>query len=258
MCIILTGSEEFEWSIESFFQDLDLFIQEMDKTGDIVMKQRESFILQVILPHLETSWDKSVSSKGEVYKNLAKISRSANSGIVVRNCLDLLLHLICRDNFDRGAESLLIVEKVMRSSIFSQNGKFKNDEHGEQNLKLFVYSRILSLLSLQQERADTLPIDDLKKVQEVIKQRRKEIKKKDRFRYSLEIIIDTISYLLKQHDNTTTGTIVRGLEECQQFCKSSNMEARNLQILQKLGSGVDLHYILIYLYGKVCQLFYIK
>ena len=62
MCIILTGDEEFQWSIESFFQDLDLFIQEMDKTGDIVMKQRESFILQVILPHLETSWDKSVSS----------------------------------------------------------------------------------------------------------------------------------------------------------------------------------------------------
>ena len=146
----------------------------------------------------------------------------------------------------------------MRSSIFSQNGMFKNDEHGEQNLKLFVYSRILSLLLLQQERAVTLPIDDLKKVQEVIKQRRKEVKKKDRFRYSLEIIIDIISYLLKQQDNTITGTIVRGLEECQQFCKSSNMEARNLQILQKLGRGVDLHYILIHLHGKVCELFYIK
>ena len=258
MVIILTGDEEFDWSIESFFQDLDLFIQEMNKTGDIVKKQRERFILEVVLPHLETSWDKSVSGKGEVYKNLAKISRSVNSGNVVKNSLNLLLHLICRDNFDRGAEGLLIVEKVMRSSIFSQNGMFKNDEHGEQNLKLFVYSRILSLLLLQQERAVTLPIDDLKKVQEVIKQRRKEVKKKDRFRYSLEIIINTISYLLKQHDNTITGTIVKGLEECQQFCKNSNTQARNLQILQTLGSGVDLHYILIHLYGKVCELFYIN
>lgn len=258
MLIILTGDEEFEWSIESFFQDLDLFIQEMNKTGDIVKKQRERFILEVVLPHLETSWDKSVSGKGEVYKNLAKISRSVNSGNVVKNSLNLLLHLICRDNFDRGAESLLIVEKVMRSSIFSQNEMFKNDEHGEQNLKLFVYSRILSLLLLQQERAVTLPIDDLKKVQEVIKQRRKEVKKKDRFRYSLEIIIHTISYLLKQHDNTITDKIVNGLEECEQFCKNPSTEARNLQILQTLGSGLDLHYILIHLYGKVCELFYIN
>ena len=256
--------EESQWSIQSFFQNPDVFIEEMDKTADVCKEQREQFILLVILPHLEKSCGKCSSSNKEVYKNLAKISSSVNSGIVVRHALQLLFHLICKDNFGSGNDNLLVVEGILRRSIFSPEGVFREDEHNEQSLKLFVYSRILSLLIMQQIREVELPIvaweQHLEKVLGELKRRCDQIKskKKDRFRYSMEFIIETISYLLKPNERPIrVGSRIKNfIEECEEFCGNPEVESNDLKILRtpknnKHREWIDLHCILIHLHGKV-------
>ena len=233
----------------------------MDKTAGVCKEQRENFILLVVLPHLEESWGKCSSSNEEVYKILAKISCSINSGKVVRHALQQLFHLICKDNFGSGNGNLLVVEATIRSSIFSSEGMFKKDEHSEKNLKLFVYSRILSLLLMQQVLEKELPIaaleQDLKMVQEELK--RLKNRKRDAFRYSMECIQITISHLLKPRDK------LRLLGECQMFCANPTVESKDLKFLRKLAEKnksfqmnkrvewIDLHCILVYLHGKVGQ-----
>ena len=259
--ITFLGDKDFQWSVESFFQNPDAFIDDMDKTADVCKEQREQFILLVILPHLEQHWGKCSASNAEIYKNLAKISCSVNSGIVVRHSLKLFIHLICKDNFGNDSENLLAVEAITRSSIFSSEGLFKKDEHSEQALKLSVYSHILSLLLMQQAQDIQLPIVSLEqhmeKVQEELKRRCNQIKskKKDRFRYSMEFILETISYLLKPQGKSKAK--LKGyLEECHKFCENPKMIGNDLKMLRTLkkikkGESMDLHCVLTHLHGKV-------
>lgn len=231
----------------------------MDKTAGVCKEQGEKFILLKVLPHLEESWGKCSSSNEEVYKILAKISCSVNSGTVVRHALQLLSHLICRDNFASGSGNLLVLEEITRSSIFSCYGMFRKDEHSEQNLKLVVYSHILSLLLMQQVQHVGLPIGDLeeelKKVDKELRRRCGDIKNKakDRFRYSMEFIQGTISYLLKLREKSITTSKLKGfIQECQEFCQNSNMESEHLKIFRaKKRKWIYLHCILIHLHGKV-------
>ena len=260
----ILGDEEGQWSIQSFFENPDLFIQKMDISADLCKEQREEFILLKILPHLEQSWGRCPSSNEDVYKILAKISRSINSGAVVRHALQLLFHLICKDDFGSANDNLLVVEGVIRTSIFSSEGMFAKDEHSEGNLKLFLYSRILSLLLMQKVRQDELPIVDretvLKNVHEEVIKRCDQLKnkKKDRFRYSMEFILHTITRLLKPHGKSIAPSKLKGfIKECKEFCGSSKMESKDLNILRTLqkkktiDEWIDLHCILIYLHGKV-------
>ena len=141
---------------------------------------------------------------------------------------------------------------------------FAKDEHSEGNLKLFLYSRILSLLLMQKVRQDELPIVDretvLKNVQEEVIKRCDQLKhkKKDRFRYSMEFILHTITRLLKPHGKSIAPSKLKGfIKECKEFCGSSKMESKDLNILRTLqkkktiDEWIDLHCILIYLHGKV-------
>ena len=266
-CIFVTmilGENEWQWTIRSFFENLDRFIQKMDISADLCKEQREQFILLEVLPHLEKSWGKCSSYNEQVYKTLSKISCSVNSGTVVKHALQLLFHLICKDNFGNGHRNLLVVEAIIRSSIFSSEGMFRKDEHSERNLKLFVYSRVLSLLLIQQVKEGELPIvdleEDLKKLHKELRRRCDELKnkKKDIFRYSMEFTVKMISHLLKPYDKLTSTTKIKFfMEECQEFCGDSNMESKDLKLLRTLGEKkrnvewVDLHCILIHLHGKV-------
>ncbi|KAJ7356110.1 ptk6 protein tyrosine kinase [Desmophyllum pertusum] len=250
------GGLEFQWSIKTFLENPEKFIQDMDINAGSLKEEKEDFILHKILPDLEESWGKCFSSNEEIYKILAKISCSGKSGKVVRQALQLLLHLICKDNFDSCNQNLLGVEAITRSSILSPDGLLKNDRHSERELKLYVYSRILSSLVIQQVRQGELPIvaaleQDLKKLQDELKRFSNQLntKKKDGVRYSMEFILKAISYLLKPHDK------LKGfLDECQEFCLNQEINSNELKVLRKLkknGEWIDLHCILIHLHGKV-------
>ena len=236
----------------------------MNKTASLCKEQRERFVLLKVLPSLEQSWGKCCSSNEEVYKNLAKISCSFNSGIVVKHALELFLHLICKENVDSSKVNLLVVEAIMRSSIFSADGVLRTHEHSEQNLKLFAYNHILSLILIKQQVQEVeLPIvaleRDLKKVQEELRRLYDHIKskKKDRLRYSMELILKAIPYFLQPQGKSIIATKVKGfIEECQEFCGNSTMKTSDLEILRrlkknKIGEWNYLHYILIFLHGKV-------
>lgn len=241
----------------------------MDKTTSIVKKERECFILSAVLPYLEKSWEECISSndREEVCKVLSKLTCSLNSGKVVRRALQQLFHLICKGNFGCSNENLMVVEETIRSSILSSERLFSKDEHSEQNLKLFVYSRILWLVLMQQALQEKILVvdrrEDLKTMQEKLKSLT--TKRKDVFRYSLELIQSTVSHLLRLHSKSTaTKKLIVCLNECQEFCRKREIESEDLHVLRKLNleksksfqlprrdEWFNLHCIMIHLHGMV-------
>lgn len=259
----------YKWTIQSFLENPDQFIQDMDKNTGIVKKEKEFFILSAVLPYLEQSWEKcfTPNDREEVCKILAKLTCSLNSGKVVRRALQQLFHLICRENFGSSNENLKTVEETIRSSILSSERLFTKDEHSEQNLKLFVYSRILWLYLMQHVLQEKMLVvdrkEDLKTMQEKLKSLN--TKRKDVFRYSLELIQTTIAHLLRLlNKSTATKKLVASLNECQEFCRKKEIESENLNVLRKLkqeksksfqptkrDEWFNLHCILIHLQGMV-------
>ena len=231
------------------------FIGDMDNNACSLQEEKEDFILHEILPHLEESWGRCFSSNEKIYEILARISCSRKSAKVVRQALQLLLYLICKDNFDSCHENVLVVEVVLRSSILSPEGLFKTDRHSERELKLYAYSRILSMLVVQQVRKGELRIEtlehDLKNLQKELKQFGDQLKnkKKDGFRYSIEFIQEAIPCLLSPQDKLKVL-----LDECQEFCSDLKITSGDLRVFQRLrknGKWISLHCILMYLHGKV-------
>ena len=245
----------------------------MDKTTSIVKKERECFILSAVLPYLEKSWEECISSndREEVCKVLSKLTCSLNSGKVVRRALQQLFHLICKGNFGFSKENLMVVEETIRSSILSSERLFSKDEHSEQNLKLFVYSRILWLDLMQQALQEKILVvdrrEDLKTMQEKLKRltAKRNSPPKDVFRYSLELIQSTISHLLRLHSKSTaTKKLIVHLNECQEVCRKREIESEDLYVLRKLNQQksksfqlpkrdewFNLHCIMIHLHGMV-------
>ena len=255
----ISGDAKFKWSIKEFLENPVKFICDMDNNACSLQEEKEDFILQEILPHLEELWGRCSSSNAKIYEILARISCSRKSAKVVRQALQLLLYLICKDDFDSCHENVLVVEVGIRSSILSPEGLFKTDRNSERELKLYAYSRILSSLVIQQVRKGELRIEtlkqDLKKLRKELKQfgDKLENKKKDGIRYSIEFILEAIPCLLKPQDKLKVL-----LAECQEFCSNRKITSGELKVLQGLKKDskcIDLHCILIYLHGKVSPWF---
>ncbi|XP_068675843.1 uncharacterized protein [Montipora foliosa] len=260
------GCNGWKWTTESFFRDPEKFIQKMATAGGLCKERREQFILREILPNQEESWGRCPESNQRVYTLLAKLSHRDSGGQVVIHSLQLLLHLICKDNFERGHGSLLELEGIMRLSIFSDKGVFRRDGQEERTLKLHVYSRILALLLkpkvLQGELLVTEVENDVKRILEELQRHQKQLKykKKDMLRYSIEFIIMLVSHscLLKPSDSLPTGGRMESfLEECQEFCRNPTKESKDLTLLRILRKKrktlpwAELHSILYHLHGKV-------
>ncbi|XP_068725933.1 uncharacterized protein [Montipora capricornis] len=260
------GCDGCQRIMKSFFQNPEKFIQKMDTACGLYKERLEQFILLEILSYLEESWGRCSELNKRVYKDLAKLSHSVSGGQVVRHSLQLLLHLICKDNFERGHGSLLELEGIMRSSIFSDKGVFRRDGQCERTLKLHVYSRILSLLLkpevLQDELLVTEQENDLKRTVEELQRHQKQLKykKKDILRYSIEFTIMLFSHssLLNPSKSLPTGgRMVSFLEECQEFCVNPRKESKDLTLLETLRKKKknlpwdELHSILYHLHGKV-------
>ena len=199
----------------------------METAANLCRERREQFILLEVLPHLEKSWGKCSESNKGIYKQLAMLSHSVSSGQVVRHSLGLLLHLICRDNFEKGHGSLLKLEEIMRLSIFTPQGVFRRDKQSETTLELFVYSRILLLLLrsviLQGELLLVDLENDWKKVVEELRRHQRIVKnrKKDTLRYSIELIRALLSdsFLIENREiSPKAERMKKYLEECQEFC----------------------------------------
>ena len=242
----------------------------MDVSANSCKEEMEDFILREVLPYLENSWGRCSSYNGDVYKTLAQISCSRNSGKVVRHSLQLLFRLICKDDFGSSNGNLVAVELKLRNSIFSDEGMFRKDEHHEGNLKLNVYGRILSIHWLQQALQETSPglkeeEEGLQRVQKKLREccGKIENKKKDVFRYSTEFILKTVSCLLKPNAKLKATKFSNFLQECQEFCKRVELESKDLKVIAKLQKTknfltiyegiewIDLHHLLIHLHGKV-------
>ena len=252
-------------SIESFLQDVDKSMKEFESSAGPLKEEKEQVILLQILPHLEASWSRSSSHKMDTYKILAKISSSRSSSEVAKHALQQLQYLLFRDNLDSCKESLLKVEKIVRTSIISPDAVFKDEEHSVREIRLSVYKRILSLICIHQIQAGFTTVDfrhDLKKLQEELKQYCSQIsyKRKNYFRYSMEFIQEAISYLLKQSNKATATNLGDCLDKCQSLMENQESDVMQLPFPQKLkknvkkakaGDWFDLHCVLCYLHGKV-------
>ena len=132
-----------------------------------------------------------------------------------------------------------------------------------------MYSRILLLLLRPEVRQGELLVgdveNDLKKMVEELQRHQKQVKnkKKDTFRYSIELILALLSssFLLESGEiSPKAERMEKFLEECQQFCGNPNKERKDLKILQTLREKKktlkwdELHFILFHLHAKVCNL----
>ncbi|XP_067027393.1 uncharacterized protein [Acropora muricata] len=264
--VVQRGCVDSQWTIDSFARNPERFIQKMDTAVNLCREHREQFILLEVLPHLEESWGKCSESNEGIYKQLAKLSHCVSSGQVVRHSLQLLLHLICRDNFEKGLGSLLDLEKIIRLSIFTPQGVFRRDKQSEGTLELFVYSRILLLLLrsvvLQGEIMAVDLENDWEKIVEELRRHQKQLenRKKDTLRYSVELICALLSnfFLIERREISPKAKRMKNfLEESQEFCGNRYRESEGLKFLLTLEEKSqtlewdELHLILYHLLGKV-------
>ena len=257
---MFTGEINFEWPVELFLENPEKFIQEMDTCAGSLREEKEQFFLRGILPYLEqVMWGKSSANNIDTYKILAQASCSRSSRDVVKHSLHHLQHLLYRDSLDCSKQNLLSVEKIIRSSIVSRNGVFREESDPIRLLRLSVYGCILSELIIHQIQSGFSRIDlqnNLKKLQELkVYFNQINLKKKDILRYSMEFIQKAISYLLKSPEKTLKTRLGRHLDECKALCANKQMEEKSLSLFQRLKASkvkwFDLHCILYYLHGQV-------
>ena len=263
---MFTGEIDFEWTVESFLENTEKFFQDMDTCAGSQREKREQFILLGIFPYLENvMWGKSSADNIDTYNILARASCSRSSRNVVKHSLNQLLHLLYRDNLDSCKQSLLSVERIMRSSIVSKDGKFREETDTLRLLRLAVYSRFLTELIIHQIQADFSRTDLKKDVRKFKKLKglfshRSLTESHETFTltYLIDFIQIAISYLLKSPRDRPRKLLESYLEECKTLCRNKpldKLEVTGLSFFQKLKEcnvkWFDLHCILHYLHGKV-------
>ena len=258
MPLTFLGEIEFEWTLQSFLENPEKFIQEMDTCTGSIKKGKEQFILQGILPYLEKyMWSKSSANNIDTYRVLAQAS-CCRSGNVVKHSLQQLLHFLYRDGLENYKQNLLSVEEIIRLSIVPPDGMLRKEAGPTRVLRLSVYGRILSEQVVHKFQAGFSRIDlkdDLERLAEVkdyFKQIIPSLKKEDILRYSMEFIQEAVSYLLPRSPTTDLGCY---LEECEAFCANSQTAIKKFLLFRRLRYSevkwFDLHCVLHYLHGKV-------
>ena len=239
-------------------------MREMDTSAGSLKEEKEFFILRCILPYLEREmWGKSGANNIDVYRVLAQVSSSQGCGDVAKHSLQQLQHLLYRDSIQSAKQNLLSVEKILRLTIVSQDGAFKEEADSIRLLRLTVYGCILSELIIHQNQTGFSKIDaenNLKQLLEIKNYFSKmNLKKKDILRYSIEFIQEAISYLTRPPNKTVGSDLGNYLEECKRYCANSDTPNEELSLLKKVKrSGVkwcELHCIFYYLHGKVGVLY---
>ena len=260
---MFTGEIDFEWTVESFLKNREEFIQEMDTCAGSQREKREQFILLGILPYLEKfMWGKSSANNVDTYHILALASCSQSSRDVVKHSLYQFQHLLYRDNLDSCKQNLLGVEKIMRSSIVSEDGVFRKEADTPRLLRLAVYGRFLSELIIHQTQVEfsrTDLKDDVRKFKKLKGLFNHTCLKSQFETFSLTYLIDfiqmAISYLLKSPRERPRKLLGSYLEECKTLYANTEIEkieAQGLSFFQTLNvNWFDLHCILHYLHGKV-------
>lgn len=258
--LIQKGENDFQWSVESFLENPEKFMREMDTSAGSLKEEKEFFILRCILPYLEREmWGRSGANNIDVYRVLAQVSSSQGCGDVAKHSLQQLQHLLYRDSIQSAKQNLLSVEKILRLTIVSQDGAFKEEADSIRLLRLTVYGCILSELIIHQNQTGFSKIDaenNLKQLLEIKNYFSKmTLKKKDILRYSIEFIQEAISYLTRPPNKTVGSDLGNYLEECKRYCANSDTPNEELSLLKKVKrSGVkwcELHCIFYYLHGKV-------
>ena len=264
---MFTGEIDFEWTVESFLENPEKFIQEMDTCAGSQREKREQFMLLGILPYLENvMWGKSSANNIDTYNILALVSCSRSSRDVVKHSLYQLQHLLYRDNLDSCKQNLQSAESIMRSSIVSEDGLFREEADTPRLLRLAVYGRFLTELLIHQIQAEfsrkdlKYDVRKFKKLKGLFSHRSLTGSQFETFTftYLIDFIQIAVSYLMKSPGEKQRKLLEGYLEECKTLCGNKqleNIEATGLSFFQKLvGSNVkwfDLHCILHYLHGKV-------
>lgn len=258
---MFTGEIDFEWTVESFLENPETFIREMDTCAGSQREKREQFILLGIFPYLENiMWGKSSANNIDTYYILALASCSRSSRDVVKHSLNQLQHLLYRDNLYSCKQNLLSVERIMRSSIVSEDGLFREEAETPRLLRLAVYGRFLTELIIQQIPAEFSKRDrkNVKKLKGFFSHRSLTESQLETFTYLINFIQIAISYLLKSPREQQRKLLKGYLEECKTLCGNKQLdkiEETGLAFFQKLMESkvkwFDLHCILHYLHGKV-------
>ena len=261
--MMFTGEIDFDWTVESFLENPEKFIQEMDTCSGSQREKREQFILLGILPYLENvMWGKSSANNIDTYNILALASCSRSSRDIVKHSLYQLQHLLYRDDLESCKQNPLSLERILRSSIVSEDGMFREETDALRLLRLAVYGRFLTELIIHQIPADFSRKDlrnDVRKFKKLkgLFDHRSLTESHETFAlmYLIDFIQIAVSYLLKSPRETQRKLLKDYLEECKTLCANKQLEATGLSFFRKLmRSNVkwfDLHCILHYLHGKV-------
>lgn len=265
--IILSGVTDACSSIESFLKDVEKSMGEFDNADGPLKEEKEQFILLQLLPYLEVSWGKSPTKKMDAYRILAKISSSRSGGEVVKHALLQLQYLLFRDNLESCKENTLLkVEKIIRSTINSPDAVFKEEADSVREIRLSVYQRILCLIIVHRIQAGFPTVDfnnDLKKLREELKVCCNQVnyKRKNYFRYSMEFIQEAISYLLNLNNKVAASNLGGCLDQCEDILEKQDFDvmdflrklkkSRGFAKKMKPGEWFDMHCIMCYLHGKV-------
>lgn len=265
--IILSGVTDACSSIESFLKDVEKSMGEFDNADGPLKEEKEQFILLQLLPYLEVSWGKSPTKKMDAYRILAKISSSRSGGEVVKHALLQLQYLLFRDNLESCKENTLLkVEKIIRSTINSPDAVFKEEADSVREIRLSVYQRILCLIIVHRIQAGFPTVDfnnDLKKLREELKVCCNQVnyKRKNYFRYSMEFIQEAISYLSSLNNKVAASNLGGCLDQCEDILEKQDFDvmdflrklkkSRGFAKKMKPGEWFDMHCIMCYLHGKV-------
>lgn len=265
--IILSGVTDACSSIESFLKDVEKSMGEFDNADGPLKEEKEQFILLQLLPYLEVSWGKSPTKKMDAYRILAKISSSRSGGEVVKHALLQLQYLLFRDNLESCKENTLLkVEKIIRSTINSPDAVFKEEADSVREIRLSVYQRILCLIIVHRIQAGFPTVDfnnDLKKLREELKVCCNQVnyKRKNYFRYSMEFIQEAISYLLNLNNKVAASNLGGCLDQCEDILEKQDFDVMDFLRKLKKSRGFakkmkpeewfDMHCIMCYLHGKV-------
>ena len=256
-------------SLGSFLENVEASIKEFDGAAGPRWAEKEQFILGVVLLSLEESWRKSCSGRLVVYKALAKIGCSRSSCKLVSYALRELHLLMQCDNFESGKDNLLGVEAIVRLSICSSDAVFKEEGYQERELRLSVYSHILTLLIFQHTQGRLFAIDiktELSELHNFLKKYKN--KKKDYFQYYMKFIQEAICHLLKPINKLQQTccnklqqhcTNAAFLNECQSniATQGDNGNLKNPKSIKKMSKNnwFALHCGILYLQRKVGPIF---
>ena len=151
---LLYDFPEFGMSPEQFMENYCELITECNTSPSEERRQLlRQFLLHSVLPYMETKLENNGLASPEILKVLPLLC-GINDALVDRYALGLILIVLSKNRYDSGENVqtfILESEELLRCTILmGENGStiFDTQSPEDQGLRVFVYSRVLMVLTV--------------------------------------------------------------------------------------------------------------